>query len=1656
MKRNEQTAKYPGTRAAMDGNTAVIACERESSDGAGAYPITPSTQMGEYWAEAAAHGHVNVSGRPLIFIEPEGEHAAAAVTAGLSMTGLRAANFSSGQGIAYMHESLYAAVGKRLTYVLNVGARAMTKATLNVHAGHDDYHCVDDTGFFQLFAKNAQHAADLNIVAHRIAELALTPGIVAQDGFLTTHLIESLQVPERELIAEYLGRPDDVIETPTPAQRLIYGDTRRRIPELWDVDTPLMAGLVQNQDSYMQSVAAQRPFFFDHVRELTGRAMEEFAALTGRRYDRVMTYRVEDADYLIVGQGSMIPTAEAVADWLRDNRRIKVGVVDLVMFRPFPGDLLGRLLEGRKGVAVLERLDQPLACDLPLVREIRATVAKCLENGRDRKHPAHPDLPVYRDVDAAPPIYSGSFGMGSRDLQPEGLIAAVENMLPDGARRKQFYLSIDFLRDKPATPKQQRWQETIEAAYPRVRELALKGSENPNLMPEGAITVRMHSVGGWGAITTGKNLAMTLFDLLGYHIKANPKYGSEKKGQPTTYYLSAAPEPIRVNCEYFYVDVVLSPDPNVFGHTNALAGLKDGGVFIVQSDRQTPEQVWLSIPPPFRKILVDRKIKLYALDAFKIARDEASDADLQLRMQGIAFQGAFFKASPVMRQAGLTEPQLLEAIHAQLQAKFGGKGARVVQDNLRVVRRGFDEVREIPHGDVTAAEPAGEIAATEPPMPVMLKSIPQSASAAADTHRFWEQTGSFYARGQGNDTITDPFVGLGTMPAVSALFRDMTGIRFQHPEWIGENCTACGSCYTVCPDTAIPGLVNDVREVLDTAVKRLRKRGLPADLLPKATRALEGHLKGMLAAAEDTAPVGPILQAAIERTREEAQTNGVDAEALSAELGHLREELDGFQFALSRPYFTNMEKDRPGSGGLLSITVNPYTCKGCMECVAVCDDDALRPAMQTDESVAALRRSWDFWLDLPTTKPEYVRIDDLEEGIGALETLLLDKKNYLAFTSGDGACLGCSEKTAIHLFTATVEALMQPRVKKFVAKLDGLIERLERHVQLRIVEEIDVGDAASIQRIVADLGDRDVTLAGIAERTEALTGGKPIDQAWLRRVTQLLARLKDLRWRYLEGPSGRGRSAMGMINATGCTSVWGSTYPFNPYPFPWANHLFQDSPSMAMGVFEGHMAKMADGFKAVRLAELELDGAYRPDEHDSFFTYFNWHAFTDEEWQLCPPVVSVGGDGAMYDIGFQNLSRLMMSGKPVKVLVLDTQVYSNTGGQACTSGFLGQISDMAAFGKAIRGKEEVRKEIGLVGMAHRTTYVMQSTIAYPAHMIEGFIRGLKTRRPALFNIYSSCQPEHGIGDDMSERQAKLAVESRAYPLFRYDPDLGVLPEECFDLEGNPAPDDPWPTYTLRYKEDGGAEKTMELPMTFADFAISEVRFRKHFRAAPPDTWNDDMVPLAEFLELDADAREGLFPYLWTVGRDGKLGRLVADAAMVASTEDRRDFWAMLRALAGAGAAAQPDREAIAEDVRRDVVGRITAGLLRIATGEAGAESLLELAAGSPSNGGALISSKGGNGSPTTAAAAAGGPAMTPWIDSAQCTSCDECITINPKIFAYDENKKAYIRDASAGPYKDLVKAAERCTARVIHPGLPLDPAEKGVDKLVRRAEKYNA
>jgi len=355
---------------------------------------------------------------------------------------------------------------------------------------------------------------------------------------------------------------------------------------------------------------------------------------------------------------------------------------------------------------------------------------------------------------------------------------------------------------------------------------------------------------------------------------------------------------------------------------------------------------------------------------------------------------------------------------------------------------------------------------------------------------------------------------------------------------------------------------------------------------------------------------------------------------------------------------------------------------------------------------------------------------------------------------------------------------------------------------------------------------------------------------------------------------------------------------------------------------------------------------------------------------------------------------------------------------------------MAPFGAAQRGKQETRKEISLIGMAHRTAYVMSGTIAHTNHLIESYIDGLNSRRPALFNIYAVCPPEHGIGDDKSVDQSKLAVEGRAYPLFRFDPDAGVTFSECVSLEGNPAPEEDWPSYTLAYTDENGVAQKMELPMTFADFAATEGRFAKQFRKAPPETWNEAMLPIAEFLRLDREEREGKFPFIWATDQKNRLTRLLVTEDLVRACEERLNYWKQLKDVAGLGRAAV-DTEMLADQVRAELLAKITASL-----GVGGGDLP---AANAPL--------------PLAAQSADGYEPV--WIETPECTACDECTGIAPKVFVYNDKKQATVVNPKGAKFADLVKAAEKCTAGCLHPGTPWNMSEPGIDKLMARAAKYN-
>jgi pyruvate-ferredoxin/flavodoxin oxidoreductase len=632
--------RYPGIAATADGSDAVVWVETNVSQGACAYPITSSTNMGAGYQAAQAAGKKNLWNEPLFFLELESEHSSASTCEGFALAGGRVTNFTSGQGLVLMKEVLYTIAGKRLPAIFHVGARALTSQALNVHCGHDDVMAVTDCGWGMAFAKNAQEVADLAVIVRRAAEEAETPFLCIQDGFLTTHTIENVQLPESELMAEFVGDP--------------YAMTRLR--NLMNPEKPIMSGVVQNQDAYMKGKIAQR-VFTDRVARILRDTMRHYGDLTGRRYRAVDGYRLEDADVAIVGLGSMMETAMATADWLRAERGIRAGVLAITIYRPFPGPEVVEALSSVQALTVVERLDNPLAASNPLALEIKAAFADAV-SGRDG-YPRRASVPV---------IATACAGLGSRDVRPGDFIAAVDEMRRGG--RREFVLGIPH-----------------EAALPR--------GEDPDVRPAGAFSLRGHSIGGFGSVTTNKVMATLVGDLFGLHVQAYPLYGSEKKGLPTTYFLTIADERIRLHAELGRVDFVPLNDVNAFNLGDPLAGLVPGKTVFIQSSETERAAIWNRIPARARATIRERGLTVLALDTARIARETATEPDLVQRMQGIVLLGVFLRVAPFVRRRGLAESELFEAVARSLRKFFGKRGEAVVQQNLHAVRRGYHEVIEL-------------------------------------------------------------------------------------------------------------------------------------------------------------------------------------------------------------------------------------------------------------------------------------------------------------------------------------------------------------------------------------------------------------------------------------------------------------------------------------------------------------------------------------------------------------------------------------------------------------------------------------------------------------------------------------------------------------------------------------------------------------------------------------------------------------------------------------------------------------------------------------------------------------------------------------------------------------------------------------------------
>jgi pyruvate-ferredoxin/flavodoxin oxidoreductase len=1552
-KKPMKAARYPGIRVTANGNQLVsYHTETRIADAGVFYPITPSTEGGELFQQAYAEGHLNVFGGNTIAIETEGEHAAQGGAIAHSVCGKRVVNFTSGQGVVYGVEQYYHAPGKGSTMVLEVGARALTKHALNVHCGHDDVYGALDTGWIMVFGKDAQQAADQALILRRVTELSLTPGMNIMDGFLTTHLERTFHKHESELIREYLGAPDDVIDCPTEAQRILFGPTRRRVPKMMDLTNPVLLGPVQNQEHYMQGVVARRNNFVEPILSFLEEAYKDFGDLTGRYYGLISQYKCEDAETVFVSLGSAAENIEAAVDYLRATRGASVGSIHVNVIRPFPEAAMVKALQGKKRVIILERTDEAMAGDNPLARDIRTALNKALQGSElHGSHMERQQLPLIVATEK-PNIVAGSYGLGSRDFRPEHIIGAYEYAVGQRARKDgrkvsdgAFFMVLG-----------------IDHPYSVVAD------ETPSLLPEGAVAVRFHSVGGWGAITTGKNLGAILGDLndllferdglkdeLGnpkevIHVSANPKYGSEKKGAPTSYFMVAAKERIRVNCDLRHVTTVLCCDPKAFTHCNPLDGIQEGGSLLWESDADG-ERAWENLPIWARKQIIEKKIRVFTLPGFDIARKATDRGDLQLRMQGNAFLGGFFAVSNLLEEFGITQEQFREVVHKQYVKKFGKMGEAVVQSNMEVMIQGFERVKEIQIGALKAADHSS--LRGEALLPI-LEAVPEMAEVSAESGcraggcrsipapegqearapiSTIEAFNAEFRSGYGYNQPATPLAAMGVIAAATGDTASKYVARRETPLYIPENCTQCMECISVCPDTALPNCSQDLSTMLGTAVARyVSDTGERRKMLAKLPEIEKQTRARMMAEMKTGTPLPQIIREV---------TESVDGFSTTAK-AQFYSIIDKVPMAYQKTnaIFSSPERKTPGSGGIFSIFVSDL-CKGCAACVTACGDhEALKMVQETEEVNAEHETGTAFLNLLPDTSQKYLGLyngaNPADSKTATLRNMLMVRTNYDALVAGDGACAGCGEKSVLRSIAAVTEAYMRPvyhaKSDRFVTKA-GELEKTGA-AKLEALKQASPAEYAllrqTVEHMILGLGGEDAKdtkkrIAAYEAEHGAVTDAQLVEALAAVLLTEAFNH-KNLQ--PIDGRLANGMSVMAMAAHTGCNTVYGSTSPNNPHPYPWMNSLFQDG--ITVGWLMGESFIVDHGRRSVipeRLADLVLAGKGVSEEEYYHFTHFTDALMTDQEIVELPKVWVVGGDGGMGDIGYQNMSKVILQNRPnVKALMLDTQVYSNTGGQNSDSTPMLGGNDMNVFGAATQGKNTEKKTVAETFLAgHGSPFVAQCSMANAPKLYRAILDGLEYRGTMFLQAFTTCQPEHGVPDDMALHQAQRVRDSRGVPEFVFDPRKGESYQEALDIKGNPSVDLDW--YEARAK-DGTVSR-----YTVAHWCTTEARFRNHLRKIKPEQ-AEQMIPLENMLvritQQDVVYRYYLLKdhraYIPDFGvyiqweENGKTEYRALSRQLVMFCVERRKSWRMLQSKAGIVNKEYAAQKAVLADV---AAGKIT-------------------------------------------------------------------------------------------------------------------------------------
>jgi pyruvate/2-oxoacid:ferredoxin oxidoreductase alpha subunit len=1125
---------------------------------------------------------------------------ALAAAMGIATSGERAYACLAGDDLAPVHDLMREAAHRHLPLV--------------THVAGDAPHELVDTGAFVLTAVNVQEAVDLALVARRVAERTLVPGLVTMDAEHTAHAPQEVVLPDSELVETFLGDPAARITAPTEAQRLIFGETRRLVPRWFDPDHPLLLAPRTGPEARGLGLAARRPFFDEPVAAELADAFEAFEQASGRAYGPLIEHALDKARIVLVAEGAAVETAIAVARWMRHHERERVGVVGVRSRRPFPGVALAKCVAGTDVVAVMERADTPLAGDGPLAREVRAALAAARESAprgaaRDR-----------------PRVVGVPYGLGGLPLRAADLRTLARELR--GWKRSRVYLGVAFTREASRFPKRQAWLDALRREAPELAELGLRSNEPPpDVRPDDAITIAVLRAPGDGLDRLAADVGAAIHARSGGHVRG-------RRDRIT-----------------WSSEALLDPGDDVVANVTVVAAPRAHAAapaIIVGDD-------------------------VYAI---------APETDVVAAVTELALGGA-------------------------------------APTSLRRV----EMPRETSDGD-------------EAPLPPLVRSLTRSEPTIDCIAHFWDQVGVLYRAGATDELTADPYLAAGALPAVTAACRapDPVGVL---PIFEPALCDGDGRLWTSCPDGSVAPLVIGPRALVDTGIALASERGRPADAL----RAVAGKLAKRAAAImveQDPAPVtaGGVLRAAFEAVA--AKMDADRRAPLDEALAVVVDEIGALPIARTPVFFDEPEAEKPGTGELLSIAVDPDACR-CPELIlAEAGAHGLSEASRTPDRVADARRVRDLHRRLPDASATTIKRAAADVRVGPLAAALLGRAARETMAAGCGDSADAGARLALRRTLAIAEHVLRPRRDAWRERIDELRGRLAGGIRGTLADALPADDLDLLAEGLDALGRQDVDLTALSGRLDEAVTGSSIDGARLGRLVDVARGLADLHWRLSSGADGRGRAVLGLAIDAHASGDWAGVFPYNPFPVPAALDAGGETAAFARGLAEGPRRQAVAAARLVRWAGLELDGAGDAARDATALAALDFDDLDDDERALCPPMLVVSDAAALDAASAARLCSLLHDTADTRILLL--------GGPHAAAGV-----DVALFAV----------------MAGRA-FVTQMTLAHRDDFAAGVRAALEHDGPALIHVDASVSREPG-------------ETTQAFPRFRFDPTADEAGAACLEL-----------------------------------------------------------------------------------------------------------------------------------------------------------------------------------------------------------------------------------------------------------------------------------